>query len=106
MNVTQTFEQNIKELSSTQKKGIENCKKTLHNAIKELNKTMDKYKEGLKTVRSSVDEKLSVGIDGVAKQRKSLLKQGDDIWLLNQQQLKQMDTNRVTWNIKVNTQEY
>ena len=74
MNVTQTFEQNIKELSSTQKKGIENCKKTLHNAIKELNKTMDKYKEGLKTVRSSVDEKLSVGIDGVAKQRKSLLK--------------------------------
>lgn len=74
MNVTKTFEDNIKKLNSTQKKGIENCKKTLQSSIKELNKVMDKYRTGLKAVRASVDEKLSVGIDGVAKQRKSLLK--------------------------------
>ncbi len=72
--MTETFEKNIKNLSSTQKKGLDNCNKTLQGSIKELNKEMAKYRTGLKTVRSSVDEKLSVGIEGVAKQRKSLLK--------------------------------
>ena len=74
MTLTETFEKNIKNLNSTQKKGIENCNKTLQNSIKDLNKEMEKFKTGLETVRSSVDDKLSVGIDGVAKQRKSLLK--------------------------------
>lgn len=72
--LTETFEKNIKTLNSTQKKGIENCNKTLRNSIKELNKEMNKFRTGLETVRNSVNEKLSVGIDGVAKQRKSLLK--------------------------------
>ena len=74
LDLTESFEKNIKDLLSTQKKGIDNCNKTLQNSIKELNKEMDKYRKGLETVRNSVDEKLSVGIDGVAKQRKSLLK--------------------------------
>ena len=74
MNLTETFEKNIKGVLSTQKKGIENCNKTLQSSIKDLNKEMDKYRSGLETVRGSVDEKLSVGVDGVAKQRKSLLK--------------------------------
>ena len=74
MSLTESFENNLNNLSSTQKKGIESCKKTLQSSIKDLNKEMDKFRTGLTTVRSSVNEKLSVGIDGVAKQRKSLLK--------------------------------
>jgi hypothetical protein len=74
LNLTQEFEKNIKNLISTQKKGVDSCNKTLQHSIKELNKEMPKFKSGLETLQNLEDEKMSVGVDGVAKQRKSLLK--------------------------------
>ena len=67
-------EEKINEIHSGQKRLIDTSHKLLIDGIKDLNKELPKFRKGLEQVQKFEEERMSIGIEGVAKQRKSLLK--------------------------------
>lgn len=74
MAISQNNEKKIIQLQAQHKKLLENNKKILFSSMKDINKELPKYRKGLNQLLELEEEKMSIGVDGVAKKRKSLLK--------------------------------
>lgn len=73
-HLARKFADDIKSLEDQQQKLLDEVNKTLTNNLKDINKELPKFKRGLTELTELEEEKMALGVDGVAKQRRSLLK--------------------------------